>query len=48
MAKPKVKRPPGRPGFKWKMIFKWIFTEVGFEAWTGLIWRVIVTGGRLL
>jgi hypothetical protein len=52
MGKPEVKRPPGRPGFKRKMILKWIFTEVGWGrgmgTLTGLIWLVILTGGRLL
>jgi hypothetical protein len=29
-------------------ILKWIFQEVGWEAWTGLLWLRIGTGGGLL
>jgi hypothetical protein len=30
------------------IILKWIFKEWGGEAWTGLIWLRIGTGGGLL
>jgi hypothetical protein len=32
-------------GLDRKMILKWIFTELRWGAWTGLIWLVIVIGG---
>jgi len=31
-----------------RIILKWIFKEWGGEAWTGLIWLMIGTGGGLL
>jgi hypothetical protein len=30
-----------------RMILKWIFKQCIWEAWTGLIWLRIGTGGRI-
>jgi hypothetical protein len=48
-----VGRPEGRnhledPGVDGRIILKWIFKEWNWEAWTGLIWLRIGTGGGLL
>jgi hypothetical protein len=32
---------------KWRIIIKWIFKTWDREAWTGLIWLRIGTGGGL-
>jgi hypothetical protein len=42
------KRPLGRPRHGWENNIKMDFQEVGWRAWTGLIWLRIVTGGVLL
>ena len=48
MGKPEGKRLLGRPRHKWENNIKIDLQEVGWEAWTGLIWLRIETGGRLL
>ena len=48
MGKPEGKRPLGRPRRRWENNIKIDLQEVGWEAWTGLIWLRIETGGRLL
>ena len=45
VGKPKGSRPHGRPMPRWKIIFKRIFKKWDEEAWTGLIWLRIGTGG---
>ena len=45
MWKPEGKRPLGRPGRRWEDNIKLNLQEVGWEAWTGLIWLRIGTGG---
>jgi hypothetical protein len=35
------------PGIEGKIISRWIFRKWDGEAWTGLIWLQIQTGGRL-
>jgi hypothetical protein len=35
-------------GIDGKIILKWLFKAWDEEAWTGLIWRRIGTGGGLL
>ena len=48
MRKPEGKRPLGRPRHKWEDNIKMDLQELGWEAWTGLIWLRIGTGGRHL
>jgi len=36
------------PGIEGKIISRWIFRKWDGEAWTGLIWLRIRTGGGLL
>jgi hypothetical protein len=43
--KPEGKRPLGRPRRRWEDNIKLNLQEVGWEAWTGLIWFRIGTGG---
>jgi hypothetical protein len=43
LGKPKEKRPMGHGGDKMKRGLQ----EVGWGAWTGLIWLMIGTGGGL-
>ena len=45
VGKHEGKRPLGRPG---RIILRWIFRKWDGEAWTGLIWLRIGTGGRHL
>jgi hypothetical protein len=35
-------------GIEGKIILKWIYMKSDWEAWTGLLWLRIRTGGRLL
>jgi hypothetical protein len=42
------KNPLGRPGRRWEDNIKMDLQEVGWGAWTGLIWLRIGTGGGLL
>jgi len=48
VGKPEGKRPRGRPTRRWNDNIKMDFEEVGWEAWNGLIWFRIGTGGRHL
>jgi len=43
--RPDGKNPLGRRMRRWKKILKWIFKKWDWEAWTGLIWLKIGTGG---
>jgi hypothetical protein len=42
------RRPLGRPRRRWKDYIKMDLKEVGWGAWTGLIWLRIRTGGGVL
>jgi hypothetical protein len=42
------RRPFGRPRRRWENNIKIDLQEVGWEAWTGLIWLRIGTGCGLL
>jgi hypothetical protein len=42
------RRPLGRPRHRWEDNIKMVLQEVGWGAWTGLIWLRIGTGGGLL
>jgi hypothetical protein len=46
VGRPEGKRPLGRPDGR--IILKWILNKGDGEAWTGLIWPRIGTGGRRL
>ena len=48
VGKPEGKRPFGRPRCRWEDKINMHLQEVGWEAWTGLIWLRIGAGGRLL
>jgi hypothetical protein len=50
VGRPEGKRPLERPRCRWEdnIILKWLFTNWDDEAWTGLIWLRIVTGGEHL
>jgi hypothetical protein len=43
-----VGRPLGRPRHRWEDNIKMDLQEMGWGAWTGLIWLRIGKGGRLL
>jgi hypothetical protein len=45
---PDEKRPRRRPRHSWENNIKVNLQEVGWGAWTGLIWLRIGTGGGLL
>jgi len=45
VGKPERKRPLGRPRHRWVGNIKIYLQEVGWGAWTGLIWLKIGTGG---
>ena len=48
VGKPEGKRPPGRPRHRWEDNIKMDLQEVGWGAWTGLIWlRIGARGGHL-
>jgi hypothetical protein len=38
------KKPFGRPRRTWKIILRWIFTELDVGVWTGSSWLRIGTG----
>jgi hypothetical protein len=48
VTRPEGRRPLGRPRSRWEDNIKMDFQEVGWGAWTGLIWLRIGTGGGLL
>jgi hypothetical protein len=48
VGRPERRRPHGRPRRKWKDNIKMGLQEVGWGAWTSLIWLRIGTGGGLL
>ena len=48
VGKPEGKGALGRPKRRWKDNIKMGFQEMGLEAWTGLFWLSIGTGGGLL
>jgi hypothetical protein len=48
VGRPEGKRPLGRPRRRWEDNIKMDLQEVGWEAWTGLIWLRIGTVGGLL
>ena len=48
VGKPEGKRPIGRPSYRWDDNVKMDLQEVGWRAWTGLIWVRTGTGGRHL
>jgi len=48
VGKPEGKRPLVRPRHRWEENIKMDLQEVGWVAWTGLIWFRIGTGGGLL
>jgi hypothetical protein len=47
-GRPEGRRPLGRPRHRWEDNIKMDLQEVGWGAWTGLIWLRISTGGGLL
>jgi hypothetical protein len=48
VGKPEGKRPLGRPRHRWEDNIKMYLQEVGWRAWTGLIWlRIGTSGGPL-
>jgi hypothetical protein len=48
VRKPEGKRQLERPRRRWEDNIKMDLREVGWGAWTGLIWLRIGTGGGLL
>jgi hypothetical protein len=48
VGRPEGRRALGRPRRRWEDNIKMDFQEVGWGAWTGLIWLRIGTGGGLL
>jgi hypothetical protein len=48
MGRPEGRRALGRPWRRWEDNIKMDLQEVGWVAWTGLIWLRIGTGGGLL
>jgi hypothetical protein len=48
VGRPEGRRPLGRPRHRWEDNIKMELQEVGWGAWTGLIWLRIGTGGGLL
>jgi hypothetical protein len=48
VGRPEGRRPLGRPRLRWDDNIKMNLQEMGWEAWTGLIWLGIRTGGGLL
>jgi len=47
VRKPEGKGPLGRPRQSWEDNIKMDVQEVGWRAWTRLIWLNVGTGGRL-
>jgi hypothetical protein len=48
VGRPEGRRPIGRPRRRWEDNVKMDLQEVGWGAWSGLIWFRIGTGGGLL
>jgi hypothetical protein len=48
VGRPEGRRPLGRPRHRWENNIKMDLEEVGWGAWSGLIWLRIGTGGGLL
>jgi hypothetical protein len=48
VGRPEGRRPLGRPRRRWEDNIKIDLQDVGWGAWTGLIWLRIWTGGGLL
>jgi hypothetical protein len=48
VGRPEGRRPLGRPRCRWEDNIKMDLQEVGWGAWTGLIWLRIGTGGGFL
>jgi hypothetical protein len=48
VGKPEGRRPLGRPRRRWEYNIRMDLQEVEWEAWTGLSWLTIRTGGGLL
>jgi hypothetical protein len=48
VGRPEERSPLGRPRRRWEDNIKMDLQEVGWEAWSGLIWLRIGTGGGLL
>jgi hypothetical protein len=48
VGKPEAKIPLRRPRHRWEDNIKMDLQEVGWRAWTELIWLRIGTGGGLL
>jgi hypothetical protein len=48
VGRPEGMRPLKRPRRRWEDNIKMDLQEVGWGAWTGLIWLRIGTGGGLL
>jgi hypothetical protein len=47
-GRPEGRRPLGRPRRRWEDNIKMDLQELGWVAWTGLIWLRIGIGGGLL
>jgi hypothetical protein len=48
VERPNGKRPLERPTHRCEHKIEWIFKKLDGEAWTGLVWLRIGTGGGLL
>jgi hypothetical protein len=48
VGRPEGKRPFGRPRHRWENIIKMNLQELGWRAWTGLIWLNKGMGGKLV
>jgi hypothetical protein len=48
VGRPEGRRPHGRPRRRWEDNIKMDLQDMGWGAWTGLIWLRIGTGGGLL
>jgi len=48
VGKPEGERPLGRPRLRWEDNIKMNLQEVGWGAWSGLIWLMIGIGGKHL
>jgi hypothetical protein len=48
VGKPEVKRPLGRPRFRWESMIRMNLRDIGWGRWSGFICLRIRTGGGLL